>query len=194
MGLKKFCKDIAYDVVAKSNENNPLVAQACKDGTIYIGRSMDVNIPEKIPRYGWRSWKLTSKFGLYVMPHDLSREDRQKHHVEFYVDGVGTHVYPDLEAHGHKDWRQPTMDELYHLFHLRNKGALRGTFNTVRDKYSEPWTKTSYMSSNEGFPSADEYQYKWVRDFSSGEAGKCLTNNIKNVNIRLIRIGPILSP
>ena len=194
MGLRKICKDIAYSAVERSNERNPLVAQTCKDGTIYIGRSLDPDWPPTLGANLFKeTWKLVSDCGIYVMPHDLSQEARENFGITSYVDGVGEYVYPDFEAYGHMGWRQPTTGELYTLLCLHNKAALRGTFNTVR-KNSEPWAKTSYMSSQEGSPNINEYAYKLALDFYSGETEKCLADNIKNVNIRLVRTGPIPLP
>ena len=66
-----------------------------------------------------------------------------------------------LDAHGHKDWRLPSKDELDDLYRNREKGALRGTFScaSVPDYSSAYWSSTSYH---------DDTRYAWMKTFSDG--------------------------
>lgn len=64
----------------------------------------------------------------------------------------------NLDEHGHKDWRVPTKEELNVLFQNRNKGALRGTFNTTG-----LYPVIYYRSST-----TDEDNRKWGQRFNDG--------------------------
>lgn len=79
-----------------------------------------------------------------------------------------------LDAHGHKDWRVPTKEELDVLFQNREKGALKGTFNlnSVPDCY--------YLSST---PMVDDFV--WIQRFSDGELGR--NYPYRAVSVRCVR-------
>jgi hypothetical protein len=47
-----------------------------------------------------------------------------------------------LAMHGHQDWCVPTIAELTVLFRNREKGALKGTFNSAASKAGFYWSST----------------------------------------------------
>jgi hypothetical protein len=74
------------------------------DGSIYAGISPDTKKP------------------MYVTVEDAGLTMHFNTAVEYAQ---------NLDAHGHKDWRLPTQAELNVLFENREKGALKGTFNSI---------------------------------------------------------------
>lgn len=85
----------------KKREIGPEVGAVMPDGTIYAG-------------------VLLTGAALYVMPQDVRLKMAWEEATQ-YAAGV--------DAHGHKDWRLPTLNELLVLYKSRHEGALRGTFN-----------------------------------------------------------------
>ncbi len=72
----------------------------------------------------------------------------------------------NLDAHGHKDFRVPTKEELNVLWENRDKGKLKGTFNETGSSLlfdNETGSRTEqYWSSSQSCVVA------WVQRFSDG--------------------------
>jgi hypothetical protein len=66
----------------------------------------------------------------------------------------------NLEAHGHHDFRVPSLSELSVLWENRDKGKLKGTFNET-GSYPAGW----YWSSS---PYDDDFLDAWAQRFSDG--------------------------
>jgi len=101
-------------------------------GTIYAGISPD-----------------TGK-KMFTTPTDASLTMKWKKAMEYAA---------GLDAHGHHDWRVPTIDELNVLWENRDKGALKGTFN-VTGSLPAAW----YWSSTEDYNTT-----AWNQRFSDGD-------------------------
>jgi len=78
------------------------IGDEMEDGTIFAGISPD-----------------TGK-AMYATPRDASGT---------YTFNEAANYAAKLDAHGHKDFRVPTKNELGVLYENRNKGKLKGTFN-----------------------------------------------------------------
>jgi hypothetical protein len=90
-------------IMADLTGNNELtVGDKMSDGTIFAGVSPETNRP------------------MFVLPKDLSLtmtfNEAQKYASK-------------LNAHGHQDWRLPSVAELNILYTNKDKGFLKGTFN-----------------------------------------------------------------
>ena len=84
--------------------SRPKIGDKMPDGTIYGGISPDTNKP------------------MYVAAEDTPRR------LDF---NKAAKYAKNVKAHGHKDWRVPTVQELLVLYQNREKGALKGTFNSI---------------------------------------------------------------
>jgi hypothetical protein len=82
----------------------PEIGDTMEDGAIFAGISPDT---------GRR---------MYTRPADAPLTMKWREAMNYAA---------NLDAHGHKDWRLPSKDELDVLYQNRNKGALKGTFRTV---------------------------------------------------------------
>ena len=115
---------------------NKKIGQKMKDGSIYAGLS---------PQTGAE---------LFVMPSDAS--------VKMDFNEAGKHMAQinKDKVFGHQDWRLPGKAELSLLYHNRNKGHLKKTFEgkaTGMDDF--------YMSASQTFcPNGS-----WVHRFADGE-------------------------
>ena len=109
------------------------VGDEMPDGTIYAGISPDTHKP------------------MYATPRDAPLTYTFNQAQDTYA--------AQLNAHGRKDWRVPTKNELNVLYENRNKGKLAGTFNET-GSYPAGW----YWSSS-------QYRdnYKWVQSLSNGD-------------------------
>jgi len=124
------------------------VGQKMPDGTIYAGVSPDEGLP------------------MFATAQGHFRR------IDFWE---AERYAKTLNAHGHGDYRVPTIDELDVLYENRNKGALKDTFKTSAYwSSSEPYTSTSgawYQSFNTG---AQGFNFKYigiyVRCVRSGES------------------------
>jgi len=112
----------------------PKVGDVMKDGTIFAGISPD-----------------THK-AMYATPADAPRV------YNFYE---ADEYANNLCAHGHRDWRVPTADELNTLYENRNEGALKGTLNET-GLFPAGW----YWSSS---PSHHLHNGAWAQRFSNGD-------------------------
>ncbi len=79
------------------------VGDKMEDGTIFAGVSPDTGR------------------NMFVTPKDASGVFAWKAAMKYAA---------NLDANGHRDWSLPTEAELKTLYQNRNKGALKGTFNT----------------------------------------------------------------
>ncbi|HUZ46756.1 MAG TPA: DUF1566 domain-containing protein [Terriglobia bacterium] len=109
----------------------PAIGDEMEDGTIYAGISPD-----------------TGK-AMYATPRDASG---------VYDFNEAAKYASKLDAHGHKDWRLPTKNELNVLYQNRDKGKLKGTFNET-GSYPAGW----YWSSSQTY-----YNGAWAQRFSDG--------------------------
>ncbi len=80
------------------------IGDVMPDGTVYAGISLPMNAH------------------LFVTPQDAA--------VAMQFNEAAKYTR-ELDAHGHQDWRLPTIEELQLLFRNNQKGALKGTFNTT---------------------------------------------------------------
>jgi hypothetical protein len=92
------------------------IGNEVSDGTIYAGISPDTGR------------------AMYATPKDASG---------VYDFNQAASYAKTLDAHGHKDWRVPTQNELDVLYQNRDKGKLKGTFNET-GAYPAGW----YWSSS----------------------------------------------
>ena len=109
---------------------NPPIGAIMTDGTVYAGISPDTNKP------------------MYAVPADASLTMTFNEATEYAA---------RLDAHGHRDWRVPTKNELNVLFN--NRVAIGG-FNLAGP-----------ISSNESHhwsASRAKYPYAWVQRFRNG--------------------------
>ncbi len=94
----------------------PEVGQRIPDGTIYAGISPDTGRP------------------MYTTPADAPRT----------MDWYDSMQYSrKLQAHGHKDWRVPSKEELSVLFN--NKAAIGGFKESGADFSGWYWSATEYI-------------------------------------------------
>jgi hypothetical protein len=107
------------------------VGDEMEDGTIFAGISPDTHRP------------------IYATPQDAPGT---------YSFNQAAKYATNLDAHGHHDWRVPSIDELNVLFENRNQGKLAGTFN-VTGSYPAGWYRSSapYYDDN-----------TWAQRFSDG--------------------------
>ena len=117
-----------------SNKTRTLeIGDRMADGTIFAGISPD------------------SGRNMFVTPKDASGVLKWKAAMKYAA---------DLDANGHKDWRLPTNAELDALCLNRDRGALKGTFDTS-GSYPSGW----YWSATEDAGNPD---YVWMERFSGG--------------------------
>jgi len=109
----------------------PEIGDEMEDGTIYAGVSPD-----------------TGK-AMYATPKDASG---------VYDFNEAAQYAKNLDAHGHKDFRVPTKNELNVLYQNRDKGKLKGTFNET-GSYPAGWYWSSSQASN---------YFAWDQCFSDG--------------------------
>ena len=127
---------IADIVVAgvTDNSGNPAIltpGDRMEDGTIYAGISPD-----------------THK-AMYTTPADASLTMKWKAAMEYAA---------GLDAHGHRDWRVPSKNELNVLWENRDKGALNGTFNVTGSGLAGWYWSSTEFNGN----------YAWDQCFSDG--------------------------
>jgi hypothetical protein len=91
------------------------IGDEMEDGTIYAGISPDTGKP------------------MYATPSDAPGT---------YTFNESARYAKNLDAHGHKDWRPPSNDELFVLYANRHKGKLKETFEETR------WGPAEYWSSS----------------------------------------------
>lgn len=120
----------------KALRQNNKIGQKMKDGTIYAGLS---------PQTGAE---------LFVMPSDAS--------VKMDFNEAGKHMAQinKDKVFGQQDWRLPSKAELSLLYHNRNKGHLKRTFES-----KATGTDDFYVSASQTFcPNGS-----WVQRFADGE-------------------------
>ena len=126
----------------------PKIGDEMEDGTIYAGISPDTGKP------------------MYTTPRDAPTRFTFKKAAEYAK---------ELDAHGHKDWRVPSKNELNVLYQNRNKGKLKGTFNdSGRGRGGWYWSSQTYY-----------YCDAWDQRFSDG--GQYLAIRIYNSSLRCVR-------
>lgn len=103
------------------------------DGTVCAGISPDTSKP------------------IYTLPADADVAMDWKNAMEYAA---------NLNAHGHDDWKLPSMTELHVLYQNRHKGALRDTFDQ-NGSLIAGW----YWSSTER---PDNAGHAWMERFSDG--------------------------
>src|SRR5262245_55448163 len=101
-----FGEDCGYFAVTGNSRDavSLKLGDRMEDDTIYTGISPDTGRP------------------MYTMPAD-GPLTMQWNKAMDYAAG--------LDAYGHRDWRVPSRKELNMLWHNREKGALKGTFNVT---------------------------------------------------------------
>jgi len=114
----------------------PAIGDEMPDGTIYAGVSPD-----------------TGK-AMYATPKDAP--------ATFTFNEAAKYA-KKLKAHGHKDFRVPTLDELNVLYQNRNEGKLKGTFNET-GSYPAGWYRSSSQTN---------YGFAWDQRFSDGCQHAC---------------------
>lgn len=114
---------LSYDESLSGNIQTSEIGQVMPDGTIFAGIS---------PNTGE---------ALYAMPQDTplkvvwgKPKEMRWHETARYA--------ANLKAHGHKDWRLPTVAELMVLYENRHKGALKDTFNRSSTAMYAYWSCT----------------------------------------------------
>lgn len=117
---------------ASTVKAEPEIGDVMKDGTIYAGISPETGKP------------------MYAAPTDapvrMDIEDAEKYAKK-------------LEVGDKKDFRVPSKGELNVLFQNKEKGALKGTFNTVASSdTSSYWSTTRFQSGS-----------RWGQKFSDGD-------------------------
>ncbi len=123
------------------------IGDEMEDGTIYAGVSPDTGRP------------------MYAMPADAPTTFTFKKAAKYAK---------KLDAHGHKDWRVPTKNELNVLYENRNEGKLKGTFNETGSNPAG-W----YWSSSQALTN-----YAWVQCLSDGYqhgGGRCGDSSLRLV-------------
>ena len=159
------------------------VGDKMPDGTIFAGISPDTHQP------------------MYAVPADASIS------MDF---NEAAKYAAKLDAHGHEDWRVPTKAELDVLFQNREKGALKGTFNSGADvtcyykkkkgtpngKFTSPandagvyWSSTPYRND---YTSAGRSGYHAIAQiFSQGnhesDGAQYVSDEIARLSIRCVR-------
>jgi hypothetical protein len=114
-----------------TGHGEPEIGDKMPDGTVLAGISPDTNKP------------------MYAASADASLRMTFNDAQQYFA---------QLNAHGHKDWRIPTKAELNVLFENREKGALKGTFNsTASDDASYYWSAALGKGSR-----------AWIQQFSDG--------------------------
>ena len=100
------------------------------------------------------------------------------------TDAPGIYMFAEAQAYcstltedGHKDWRDPSKDELDLLWGNRDEGMLRGTFNQTGSDPSG-W----YMSSSPN----DDFS-GWAQRFSDGLQGKYYVGRYGGSSLRCVR-------
>jgi hypothetical protein len=137
-------------VVAKAG---PEIGDKMEDGTIYAGFSPDTGR------------------NMFVTPKDASGVLKWNAAMKYAA---------ELDANGHKDWKLPTKAELDVLYQNRDKGALKGTFDTSGSNPSGwYWSATE----NPGRPDG-----AWMERFSDGFRGWVWEGN--DASVRPVRSGP----
>jgi hypothetical protein len=87
-------------------------------------------------------------------------------------------IQPFAEAYGHKDWREPTKEELNLVFRNHDKGQLKNTFNET-GSYPKGYYRTS----------SPNYDYTgWNQRFSDGD--QSCWNKCDPVSLRPVRCDP----
>lgn len=135
----------------------PMIGDTCDDGSIYVGRSPDGNVPmfttpaDAPSTYNWNDG--TGNFTDTTMGNCLfpgAPECRTgEANTAFLVGATSEPDYPfeaaeycnGLSAHGHNDWYLPALDELNVLITNRNFGDLNGTFDPVTQYWSSSESK-----------------------------------------------------
>ena len=135
---------------APKPRTDPAIGDRMEDDTIYAGVSPDTGKP------------------MYALPADATMTMRWREAMDYAA---------GLHAHGHKDWKLPSEAELDVLYQNRDKGALKGTFNTS-GSFIAGW----YWSSTEHPDGA------WVERFSDGNRGWGWKGN--DASVRPVRSEP----
>ncbi|HUZ46753.1 MAG TPA: DUF1566 domain-containing protein [Terriglobia bacterium] len=124
-------KPAAANDSASKEKIAPEAGDEMEDGTIYAGISPD-----------------TDK-AMYATPRDAPGK---------YTFNKAAKYAKELDAHGHKDWRVPTKNELNVLYQNRDKGKLKETFNET-GSHPAGWYWSSSQANSNG---------AWVQRFSDG--------------------------
>jgi hypothetical protein len=154
-GVRRLAFD--YDGALVVNETPPdRPGDRVSDGSIYAGMSPETNGP------------------MYVMPNDVSL-GQTWHQAMRYAQ--------QLDAHGHKDWRLPTANELLILF--RAKAAIGGFIDKhARDRAS--YYACNHDSANKPFAAPDAPLTHFCA--ANMNEGTCYSMPIDAaVSIRLVR-------
>src|SRR5262249_2949691 len=111
------------------------VGNKMEDGTIFAGVSPDTGR------------------NMFVAPKDASGILRWKAAMKYAA---------DLDSNGHTDWKLPSKAELGVLYQNRDKGALKGTFDTSGSSpYGWYWSASENPSGSES---------AWLERFSDATA------------------------